>query len=140
MASAAIQSTMTKEAFHSTQSYLALTTRQRAWVDTFIDSQDAAMATKTAYGDNRDESYRAMLTRKVETSSKVIAALDVFYQRSEKDRFVRDLRLNIQNSTGIARVESQKLLAKVLGLVSSDVEQPVCKVGDIVLQNGQNIV
>lgn len=122
--------------FHSSKEYLALTEKQKVWVDRFIETQDAALATKLAYGDHTDETYRAMLTRKIETSNRVCDALDVFYQRDEKDKFIRNLELNIKNSTGIAKIEGQKLLARILGLLSSDAEQVVAKVGDVVLVDG----
>lgn len=135
-ATAVAPTMMTKEAFHASKEYLSLTPRQRVWVDTFIDSQSAPLATKTAYGDKTDEGYRSMLTKKVETSVRVIAALDLFYGRSPREKFIRDLEMNIQNSEGIAKIEGQKLLAKVLGLISSDAEQPACSVGDVVLVDG----
>jgi hypothetical protein len=128
--------TMDREAFHKTQSYLALTEKQKVWVDTFCESHDAAHSTRIAYGSDTSEEYRAMLTRKIETSARVVAALDLYYGRSPREKFIRDLELNIANSTGIAKVEGQKLLAKVLGLVN-DESSPNGKIGDTVLVEGK---
>jgi len=85
---------MTIEDFHATKEFLALTERQRKWVDVFIETADANHATLEAYNAT-DSVYRAMLCRKVETSPRVIAALDLFYGRSPKEKFPRDLELEI---------------------------------------------
>jgi hypothetical protein len=136
MASAAIQSTMTTEEFHSSKEWKSLTEGQKRWVTGVIDHGDARRATAEAYASD-DPTYVSMFTRKIESSANVIAALDVFYKRTERERFIRDLRLNISQSDGIAKIESQKLLARILGLVGgSESEQLVCKVGDVVLANG----
>ena len=35
--------------FHSSPEYLALTTQQRAWVDMFVETNDAKLTTLTVY-------------------------------------------------------------------------------------------
>lgn len=133
------QGVITREKLHASKEYLALTDKQRVWVDSFVDSQDAALSTRIAYGDQSDSAYRAMLTRKIETSPRVLAALDLFYGRSPKECFVRDLTLDIARSKGIARVEARRLFARVVGFIDgarSDSEYPVCKIGDVVLADG----
>jgi hypothetical protein len=132
--------TMSKEAFQASKEYLALTEKQRVWVDAFVDSQDAGQATVLAYGDNPDSAYRAMLTRKVETSPRVIAALDLFYGRSPKEKFIRDLQLDIARAKGVARVEGRRLYARVTGLIDSAPDAAVehrFNVGDICIQDGR---
>jgi len=140
MATATQSSTMSKELFHASREFLSLTEKQMVWVDVLISSQDAALATRTAYGDQTDEPYRAMLCRKVETSPRVIAALDLFYGRSPRERFVRDLQNDIARSKGIAKIEARRLYAKMVfgvdGQPTEEVEHPVCKIGDIVLVEG----
>ena len=56
-------STMSKETFHASREFLALTSGQRKWVDIFIETSDANLATRKAYGAN-DDAYIAMFTRK----------------------------------------------------------------------------
>jgi len=111
------RSAMTKEEFRASKEFLALTDKQRRWVDVFVDSQDAALATRIAYGDHTDSPYRAMLTRKVESSPRVIAALDLYFARSPREKFLRDLENDIKHSTGVARIEARRLYAKIMGLV-----------------------
>lgn len=137
----ATAATMTQEEFHASKDWKSLTEGQKRWVSVFIETQDAKRATAEAYGSD-DEAYVVMFTRKIETSANVISALDAYYRRSEKERFLRDLRMNIANSEGIAKVEGQKLLARILGFDTPAVdcgtftEPPVCKVGDSVLVDG----
>lgn len=105
------KSTMNKETFHASSQYRALTEKQRTWVDSFADFQDAALATQAAYG-VAGTPYAAMLSRKIETSPRVIAALDFYFARTPRDRFIRDLQYDIRRSKGIARIEAQRLYAK----------------------------
>lgn len=131
--------TMTMESFHTSHEFLSLTPKQRVWIKSFIASQDARHATVAAYGAETTEEYRAMLTAKVESSPRVIAALDAFYQRSPRERFLRDLERDIKHSDGIAKVEAQKLFAKVAGFVSDSNAKPESQpvhIGDVVLVNG----
>jgi predicted signal transduction protein with EAL and GGDEF domain len=129
---------ITLEELHVSKEFLALTERQGAWIDSFLQSQDAGQATRIAYGDHTDPVYRAMLTRKIETSARVLAALDLFYGRSAKEKFLRDLQLDINRAKGVARIEARRLFAKVAGLDGSpsEPEHAVCNVGDIVLVDG----
>ena len=135
----AAPSVMSKETFHASKEYLAVTDKQKVWLDVFIDSQDAALATSTAYGAQTDSAYRAMLTRKVESSPRVLAALDLFYGRTPREKFLRDLQNDIAHSKGIAKIEARRLYAKVTGIDGSpteEIEHLVCKIGDIVLVDG----
>lgn len=135
----ATQSTMTKETFHASREFLALTEGQRKWVDIFVETADANRATREAYGAT-DEVYIVMFTRKIETSPRVIAALDAYYGRSPKERFLRDLQNDIARSTGIAKIEARRLFAKMVfgvdGPPPEEGQHPACKVGDIVLVDG----
>jgi hypothetical protein len=81
---------MSKEEFQKSKEYLALTPRQRTWLTTLIETSDIAQATRVAYGTQND-AYEAMLTRKIESSPRVIAALNLFYGRSEKEVFLSEL-------------------------------------------------
>jgi hypothetical protein len=136
----ATQSTMSKQTFHLSKEFLAVTEKQRVWVDAFVDSRDAAQATRIAYGAKTDSAYRAMLTRKIETSPRILAALDLYYARSPREKFLRDLQLDIEHSKGIAKIEGCRLYAKVTGLVddspTAEAEHLVCKIGDVVLVDG----
>ena len=130
-------SVMAKETFHASKEFLALTQKQKSWVNAFVDSLDAGLATRAAYGDETDEAYRAMLTRKIETSPRIIAALDLFFARTPRERFLRDLESDIKHSTGIAKIEARRLYAKITGLDGSPTDGVEhCKIGDIVLVEG----
>ena len=135
----ATQSTMSKTDFVKSAPYLSLTSGQRKWIDLFIETSDANRATREAYGAS-DDAYVAMFTRKIETSPRVIAALDLFYGRSPREKFLRDLQNDIARSQGVAKIEARRLYAKMVfgvdGPPSEQAESPVCKVGDIVLVDG----
>jgi hypothetical protein len=137
MATATQSSTMSKTDFVKSAPYLTLTEGQRKWVDIFIDTSDANRATGEAYGAT-DDAYVAMFTRKIETSPRVIAALDLYFARSPRERFLRDLQNDIAHSTGVARIEARRLYAKmVFGVDGPPTEEiPFCKIGDIVLVEG----
>jgi hypothetical protein len=149
MASTAIRTTMTLSEFHASRQWKSLTEGQKRWVSGVIEHGDAKRATAEAYKSD-DEAYIAMFTRKIESSPNVTAALDAFYQRSERDKFIRDLRLNIQNSEGIAKIEAQKLLARILGLDAPAIDcttsakpiktKPPFEVGDRVIQNSKTYI
>jgi hypothetical protein len=109
----ATQNTIPKEEFHSSKEYLSLTSGQRKWVDIFIETSDPNRATREAYGAS-DDAYVAMFTRKIESSSRIIAALDLFYGRSPREKFLRDLQNDISRSKGIAKVEARRLYAKMV--------------------------
>jgi hypothetical protein len=112
MATAIQNPTMAKEDFMKSREYLALTPRQQAWVDSFLDSQNASLATRTAYG-TKNDAYEAMLTRKIESSPRVIAALNLLYGRSERDAFLSELERTIQRERGPAKVSAMQLLARL---------------------------
>jgi hypothetical protein len=78
-----------------------------------------------------------MFTRKIESSTNVIGALDFFYQRSPREKFLRDLENDIRRATGVARIEGLKLYARVTGLDVSAPEKPKFSVGDVVIVDGQ---
>ena len=137
MATATQSSTMSKEDFIKSKEYLALTEGQRKWVEIFIETSNANLSTRQAYNAT-DDAYIAMFTRKIETSPRIIAALDLFFARPPRERFLRDLQNDISHSTGIARLETRRLYAKVMGLVDGSPTEQVeqCKIGDIVLVDG----
>jgi hypothetical protein len=103
---------MAKEDFRKSREFLALTQKQQAWVESFLDSQNASFATRTAYGAT-DDTYVAMFTRKLETSPRIIAALNLFYGRSPKDAFLSELERTIQHEKGPAKVSAMQLLARL---------------------------
>ena len=139
MATATAPNVMSKETFHASREFLSLTEKQRVWVDSFIETSDANLATREAYSAD-DDAYVAMFTRKIETSPRIIAALDLFFARSPREKFLRDLQNDIACSKGIAKVEARRLYAKMVfgvdGAPTEEVEHSVCKVGDIVLVEG----
>jgi hypothetical protein len=133
----ATQSTMAKEEFVKSKEYLALTSGQRRWVAIFIDSQDATLATRNIYGGS--DAYVAMFTRKIEMSPRIIAALDLFFARTPREKFLRDLQNDIARSKGVARVEARRLYAKmVFGVDGSPfAEAQRFNVGDIATLDGK---
>jgi len=112
----ATQSTISKEVFHSSKEYLSLTSGQKRWIDAFVETLDANLSTRKAYGAS-DDAYVAMFTRKIETSPRILAALDLFFVRSPREKFLRDLQNDIARSTGVARIEARRLFAKITGLI-----------------------
>jgi hypothetical protein len=108
----ATQGAITRAEFSTSREFLALTDKQRVWVDLFIESQDMSRATRTAYG-TVNGAYEAMLTRKIETSPRVIAALNLFYGRSPKEAFLSELERTIQRETGPAKVAAMQLMARL---------------------------
>jgi hypothetical protein len=128
-----------KADFANSAAYLALTARQRRWIDVFIETSDANRATREAYGAT-DDTYVAMFTRKTETSPRIIAALDLFFDRSPREKFLRDLQNDIAHSKGVAKIEARRLYAKMVfgvdGTPSNEIVNSDCKIGDIVLVNG----
>jgi len=117
----ATQITMFKEDFHASKNYLSLTSGQRRWIDIFIETSDPNRATREAYGAT-DDAYIAMFTRKIETSPRIIAALDLFFARSPREKFLRDLQTDIARAKGVAKIEARRLYAKVAGLDGSESE------------------
>jgi hypothetical protein len=106
---------MTVEQFHAAAEYLALTQRQRKWVDTFTESQNPGFATSTAYGSDTTETYRAMFTRKLETNPRILPALDLYFARSEREKLLRDLEHDIPRLEGVALIEAYRLRARLAG-------------------------
>jgi hypothetical protein len=134
----ATQSVMSKEEFVKSREYLALTSGQRKWVDIFIETSDANRATREAYNATED-GYRAMFTRKIETSPRIIAALDLFFARTPREKFLRDLQLDIKKSKGVALIEARRLYAKMVFGVdgSPSAEARRFSVGDIATLDGK---
>jgi hypothetical protein len=138
---------MSKDDFQKSKEYLALTSRQRTWLTALMETNDIAQATRTAYG-TKNDAYEAMLTRKIESSPRVIAALNLFYGRSERDAFLSELDRTIQREKGPAKVAAMQLKARLQ--FSRDSETPAVptkepepteahrfKVGERCKQNGQ---
>jgi hypothetical protein len=117
MMQAATQSAMTMEAFRASQEFKALTQKQQKWVNLFVETQDGGLATREAYGDETSPEYRSMLTRKIETSPRMLAALDLYFQRTPRDRFVRDLENDVRRAKGVAKIQARRLLGQALGLI-----------------------
>jgi hypothetical protein len=111
----ATQNTMSHEEFVKTREFLALTENQRRWCLSFIETGDAVLALMRAYPQCKDkgQAYISMFAKKTESSPNVIAALDVYFQRSDREKFLRDLAADIKTSTGIAKIEGMRLLAKM---------------------------
>src|SRR5579872_6958615 len=134
----ATQSTISKEVFHSSKEYLSLTSGQKRWIDAFVETLDANLSTRKAYGAS-DDAYVAMFTRKIETSPRILAALDLFFVRSPREKFLRDLQNDIARSTGVARIEARRLYAKMAfgvgGSPSADAQR--FNVGDIATLAGK---
>jgi hypothetical protein len=134
----ATRSTMSKEAFHSSKEYLSLTSGQRKWIDAFLATSDANGATREGYGAT-DDAYVAMFTRKIETSPRIIAALDLYFARSPREKFLRDLQNDIAHAKGVAKIEARRLYAKMVFGVdgSPSAETQRFNVGDIATLDGK---
>ena len=135
--------TMSLETLHASPEYKVLTDAQKRYVDAFVESQDAPRSLEAAYGSDSTPQYRSMLLRKIQTSPRVLAALDHFYSRSEREKFLRDLALDVTRAKGVGRAELRRLQAHILGFDATDVElgTPTAerfRVGDICVQNGRS--
>jgi hypothetical protein len=114
MTSATEKGVITHREFHESREYLALTAKQRVWIDSFIASQDAALATRTAY-QSESTSYSKLFTYKMEANSRIQAALNLFFGRSPREVFLQELEKDIRRSPkgSIARIQAQNLYARM---------------------------
>jgi hypothetical protein len=135
---------ISKEALHTSKEYLALTDKQKVWVNTFIETSDPKRATVEAYGGDTSPEYRAMLCRKIQTSPRILDVLDVWFGVSSRDKFLRTLEADIKTLQGVAKIQALKLYARAAGILddSDDVESAAIEpehkfsVGDICVQSG----
>ncbi|MGA8036729.1 MAG: hypothetical protein WB985_12240 [Candidatus Acidiferrales bacterium] len=104
------QRAMSWEAFTGTPDYLALTPPMRAWVKLFVEHGDANAATVAAYPDSATP---RVLTYKIQSSGRVINALNKYFGIDDKQAFLNELRHTIRKSKGTAKVEAQKLYAQL---------------------------
>src|ERR1700674_1124950 len=77
----------TTDEFHASKEYLSLNAKQRVWLDVFIETQDAAQATQTAYNP-ATETYGKLLRYKIEANPRMRAAVNVALGRSEQEAFL----------------------------------------------------
>ena len=151
---------LTTADFHTSKEYLACTPKQRVWVDTFLATQDATVATQTAYTVT-GESART-LTYAVRDSHNVRAAVNAALGRSEQEAFLEEIQRDIRRApagsdrrvramamyarmkwgdTEAAAVQNSK--PQVPAMVSSgDVQifPPKFKVGEICQQDGVDYI
>ena len=83
----------------------------RAWVKLFVEHGDANAATVAAYPDSATP---RVLTYKIQSSGRVINALNKYFGIDNKQAFLNELRHTIRKSKGTAKVEAQKLYAQLL--------------------------
>jgi hypothetical protein len=74
---------ITTAELHASKEYLALTEKQRVWLDVFISTQDAQQATKTAY--KSVGRYAQMFTYEIEANLRIRAALNLYWGRSKQE-------------------------------------------------------
>jgi hypothetical protein len=117
------QNVITTNEFHVSKEFLALTEKQRIWIDSFIESQDAELATRTAYKSGSDV-YMKLFTYRIEANPRIVAALNLFYGRSPREAFLQELQQDIRRSPkgSIARIQAQNLYARMA--FGSDSENP----------------
>jgi hypothetical protein len=137
-----------RDLFENSVEYRALTDRQRIWVNTLLETQDPERATVTAYH-SANSAYSKMLTHQIETNRRVIAALNAFYGRTEKEAFLLDLERTIQKTEGWAKVKAMSLYANLkFGAEedsqptaetegSTDVAAQTFPIGAVIVQDGQ---
>jgi hypothetical protein len=111
--------------------FKALTDKQKIWLTTYLETSDMKLATSKSYGDKTAPEYRSMLAAKILSSPRIKAALDLVYARSPRERFLRDLESDCRRLKGTARVEAQKLFARISGFDpqpagADDVETETC--------------
>jgi len=146
-----IKDAETADVFHASREYVRLTAKQRAWLDIFIFTRDAVLATKTAYNAASD-TYARLLAHQIEANSRIRAALNVYQGRSEQEIFLADLQETIRRAPkgSVAQVRAQALYARMkFGVSTPDSDhEPVAptaasesplrfQVGEICLQDGK---
>jgi hypothetical protein len=57
-----------------------------------------------------------MFTRKLETNPRILAALDLYFARSEREKLLRDLEHDIPRLEGVALIEAYRLRVRLAGL------------------------
>jgi hypothetical protein len=108
------QGVITQMEFHASREYCALTAKQRIWIDFFIETQDAELATRTAY-ESASDTYVKLFTYQVEANPRIVNALNLFYGRSPRESFLQELQRDIRRSPkgSIARIQAQNLYARM---------------------------
>jgi hypothetical protein len=106
------ESTMDLETFHRTREYKSLTASQRAWVDHYVTNGDASAATLAAYP-NGNPAYCRMLTAQLERNRRIVACLNKFFLRSDRDAFLLQLEANAEQADGIAKTQILSMIARL---------------------------
>jgi hypothetical protein len=107
------QGVITQAEFHASREYSALTDKQRKWVDIVVTTQDPERATAEAFGSTANDAYAKMLQGKLETSPRIVAALNLFYGRTERESLLAELERTIHCESGMAKVTAMSLYAKL---------------------------
>lgn len=111
--------------FHASKEYLALNDKQRVWVDIFVATQDAALATQTAYSP-ATVVYGKLLQYKIEATARIRAALNRYLGRSEEEVFLDEVQETMRRAPkgSDRQVRAQALYARLKYDIRPDAADP----------------
>jgi hypothetical protein len=135
MATATESAAVTQKEFHDSAEYRSLTQKQMRWIDTLLESGDPTRATCFVYAVENGP-YASMLTGKLQSSPRIIAALNLFYGRSPKECFLLDLERTIASESGPAKVAAMRMYSRLKFGDESENPEPSETTERIVIQNG----
>jgi hypothetical protein len=111
-------SRLSPEQFRETREYRSMTTKQKAFVNHYIVSEDEHEATKHAYV-CKDDQVAKKYSYRVMAMPAVIMALAVYYQDNPSEMFAKLLwRKIVSGRLKETELEGMKLYARVKGLGS----------------------
>lgn len=115
---------MTVEQLKATPEFSAITPAQRTFVLFYLETSNGRDAIRAAYPltKKRPESYLSQLLGKTLSAPNVRAALSVYFGWSDRTKFLADLDAQLRKAKGADKVSLMALKAKLLGLVSSDID------------------
>jgi hypothetical protein len=103
---------MDRSAFEKTAEWQKLSVRQKFWLQTYLASgNDQVFATQLAY-DTTEKSTRTF-SYEVIKQKKIQAALNRYFNRSERDIYLAQLDREIKKAKGTARIKLQMQFAEL---------------------------
>jgi hypothetical protein len=103
---------MSTAEFIKTLEWAALSARQKFWLQTYIASDDPILAVQNAYQNVAEKNIRAF-SYKIIKQRKIHAALNRYFNRSEKDIYLAQLERDIARTKGAAKIELQLRFAEL---------------------------
>jgi hypothetical protein len=108
--------------FADSPEFRALTTQLRIFTVAYLASGDALFATRTSHN-CKPTALRQIAYKNLHRAS-VIAAVNKFRGRTEKDVFIGQVEDTVASSSGIAKIQALRLLAKLKFGLTDEAETP----------------